>query len=128
MKNRHILTDGQTVGWVKTKTLLDKKCENEDLIDGPITKRLRIQNSHIESLVSREEIGCIKFLVADTRLYTLPCRSVGWSVRHIFEFCSCPTIRNWISVYPALFFLPFHIILSICFHKKHVPVYSKKKK
>ena len=26
------------------------------------------------------------FLVADTRLYTLPCRSVGPSVHHIFEF------------------------------------------
>ena len=26
------------------------------------------------------------FLVADTRLYTLPCRSVRPSVRHIFEF------------------------------------------
>ena len=27
-----------------------------------------------------------QFLVADTRLYTLPCWSVGPSVRHIFEF------------------------------------------
>ena len=42
-------------------------------------------------------------LVADTRLYTLPCRSVHRSVRNIFEsrirewflhFCSCPTIRD----------------------------------
>merc|ERR1712142_212993 len=52
------------------------------------------------------------FLVADTRLYTLPCRSVGPSVRRSVTFlncerfwlyCSCPTVRDWIAVYPALF-------------------------
>ena len=60
------------------------------------------------------------FLVADMRLYTLPCRSVGRyvgpSVRRsvrpsvtflnsgrFSHYCSCPTVRDWIAVYPALF-------------------------
>ena len=52
------------------------------------------------------------FLVADTRLYTLPCRSVGRSVRPSITFLncewfshngSCPTVRDWIAMYPALF-------------------------
>ena len=72
------------------------------------------------------------FLVADTRPYTLPCRMVGRTVRHIFSrgyatlhlivsvsrsvdrsvtflnserfshYCSCPAVRDWIAVYPAL--------------------------
>ena len=54
----------------------------------------------------------ILFLVADTRLYTLPCRSVGPSVRPVtflnFErflhYCSRPTVRDCIAVYPALFY------------------------
>ena len=54
----------------------------------------------------------LTFLVADTRLYTLPCRSVGRSVRpsvtflnseRFSHYCSCPTVRDWIAVYPALF-------------------------
>ena len=54
----------------------------------------------------------VHFLVADTRLYTLPCRSVGPSVRpsvtflnseRFLQYCSCPTVRDWIAVYPALF-------------------------
>ena len=65
--------------------------------------------------VSQFDSG-LSYLVADTRLYTLPCRSVrrsirrsvGPSVRHIFEsrfshYCSRPTVRNWIAVYQALF-------------------------
>ena len=57
-----------------------------------------------------------RFLVADTRLYTLPCRSVGRSVgryvgpsvtflnsERFLHYCSCPTVRDWIAVYPALF-------------------------
>ena len=56
------------------------------------------------------------FLVADTRLYTSPCRSVGPSVgpsvrflnsERFSHYCSCPTVRDWIAVYPALFFLRF---------------------
>ena len=60
----------------------------------------------------------IPFLVADTRLYTLPCRSVGRSVRPSVRpsvtflnseqfslYCSHPTVRDWIAVYPALFSL-----------------------
>ena len=62
------------------------------------------------------------FLVADTRLYTLPCRSVGRSVRRSVTFlnsdwfshyCSCPTVRDWIAVYPALFFF---------FEKNQIPL------
>ena len=34
----------------------------------------------------RNEGPLYLFLVAETRLYILPCRSVGPSVRHIFEF------------------------------------------
>ena len=54
------------------------------------------------------------FLIAHTRLYTLPYWSVGQYVRpsvtflnsEIFlHYCSCPTVRDWIAVYPALFFL-----------------------
>ena len=51
------------------------------------------------------------FLVADTRLYTLACRSVRRSVRpsvtflncdRFSHYCSCQTVRDWIAVYPAL--------------------------
>ena len=50
------------------------------------------------------------FLVADARLYTLPCRSVRRSVRPVTflnsewfsHYCSCPTVRDCIAVYPAL--------------------------
>ena len=53
------------------------------------------------------------FLVAVTRLYTLPYRSVGWSVGRsvtflnsewFLHYSSCPTVRDWIAVYPALVF------------------------
>ena len=57
-----------------------------------------------------------RFLVADTQLYTLPCRLVGMSVRpsvgpsvtflnseRFLHYCSCPTVRDWIAMYPALF-------------------------
>ena len=56
------------------------------------------------------------FLVADTRLYTLVCRSVGPSIHrsvpNIFELRAdfalllLPNrrVRDWIAVYPALFF------------------------
>ena len=52
------------------------------------------------------------FLVADTRLYILPCRSVCWWVRQSATFtnfrrfshyCSCPNVRDWIAVYLALY-------------------------
>ena len=48
-----------------------------------------------------------------TRLYTLPCRSVGPSVRPsvpflnsewFLHYCSCLTVRYWIAMYLALFF------------------------
>ena len=50
------------------------------------------------------------FLVADTRLYSLPlAMSVRPSVtflnsKRFSQYCSCPTIRDWIAVYPALFY------------------------
>ena len=44
------------------------------------------------------------FLVADTRLYTLLCRS---------HYRSCPTVRYWIAVYPALFCSTVHFY-TIC--------------
>ena len=50
-------------------------------------------------------------------------RSVGRSVRpsvtflnseHFLHYCSCPTVRDWIAVYPALLFLdltvPAHMV------------------
>ena len=56
------------------------------------------------------------FLVADKRLYTLPCWSVGWSVgrsvgpsvaflnsERFSHYCFRPTVRDWIAMYPALF-------------------------
>ena len=50
---------------------------------------------------------CHLFLVAITRLYTLPYRPVR-RYRNIFElrfshYCSCPSVRDWVAVYPALF-------------------------
>ena len=45
---------------------------------------------------------------ATLHLAMLVGRSVGPLVRHIFEFerfshyCSCPTVRDWIAVYPVL--------------------------
>ena len=44
--------------------------------------------------------------MADTRLFTLPGRSVGRSVTFL-KYCSCPTVRDWSAVYPALFFVIF---------------------
>ena len=46
---------------------------------------------YTEMIAIVKPVGCdllcmVEFLVADTRLYTLPCRSVGRSVRNIFEF------------------------------------------
>ena len=51
------------------------------------------------------------FLVTDKRLYTLRCRAVPPSVppskifmncERFMQYCSCPTVRDWIAVYPAL--------------------------
>ena len=54
--------------------------------------------------------GCrYSFLVADTRFYTLLCRYVGrlrifLNSERFPHYCSCPTVRDWIAVYSALFF------------------------
>ena len=59
------------------------------------------------------------FLVADTRLYTLLCQSVGRSVTFVnYEWfmhkCSCPTVRDRIAVYPVWFlFTSLFIALPI---------------
>ena len=59
------------------------------------------------------------FLFADTLLYTLPCRSVRRSVTFLNceqfpHHCSCPTVRDWIAVYPALFQLKHpHLFVTI---------------
>ena len=68
-----------------------------------------------------ERVSHLKaLLVADTWLYTLPCRLVGRSVRQYvrpslglshfwilggfcINYCSCPTVHNCLAVYPALF-------------------------
>ena len=59
----------------------------------------------------REKI-MISFLVADTRLCTMPCQSVGWSVcrsvtflnsERVSPYRSYSTVCDWIAVYPALF-------------------------
>ena len=69
-------------------------------------------------------LGLINF-GRDMRLYTLPSRSVcwllGWSIRSlhfeaqaVLNYCSCPTVRDWIAAYPALFvffFLRYRCIL-----------------
>ena len=60
------------------------------------------------------------FLVADTRLYTLPSRSVRPSVpflnsERFSHYCSCPTERDWIAVYPALFSLFLSFFCFGCF-------------
>ena len=49
-----------------------------------------------------------RFLVADTRLYTLLCRSVGklqvlLNSERFSHHCSCPTVHGWIAAYRALF-------------------------
>ena len=83
----------------------------------------------MEQRISTSVITNTLFLVADTRLYTLPCRSVGRSVRRsvhqsvtflnsgrFLHYCSCPTVRDWISVYPALFLSLFPVLcLLLCF-------------
>ena len=38
-------------------------------------------------------VGLFMFLVADTRLYTLACRSVGWYVTNISEFRAVFALR-----------------------------------
>ena len=58
----------------------------------------------------------LAFLVADTRLCTLPCWSIRPSVTFLnfvqfLHYCSCPTVRDWIAVYPALFF--FHLFVPL---------------
>ena len=68
--------------------------------------------------------GLVSFLVADTRLYTLPCWSVHLSVGRLVTFlnsewflyyCSCPTVRNWAAVYPALL---NYILIYFCSRDK----------
>ena len=61
-------------------------------------------------------------LVVDTRLYTLPCRSVRpsvhpkyfWNCERFSLYCSCTTVRDWIAVYPALFLLKLYMRLFLC--------------
>ena len=57
------------------------------------------------------------FLVTDNRLYTLRCRAVPPSVppskifmncERCMQYCSCPTVHDWIAVYPALFYYRLH--------------------
>ena len=52
----------------------------------PVFACFYIHSISIYSLGSCTAFLSSSFLVADTRLYTLPCPSVGRSVRHIFEF------------------------------------------
>ena len=64
--------------------------------------------------LSTTRLPCIRpcfFLVADTRLYTLPCRSLCPSVTFLnsepfSHYCSCPTVHDWIALYPSLFNFP----------------------
>ena len=67
----------------------------------------------------------LSFLVADTRLYTLPCRSVGRSVGRYVTFlnseryshyCSCPTVRDCPAVFPGLFLI--RPILLVCNNRR----------
>ena len=80
----------------------------------------------IHILYTRLRGKAYKFLVADTRLYTLVCRSVhpsvGPSVRRSITFlnyewlshyCSCPTVFDWIAVYPALFYSGEWVFISL---------------
>ena len=51
-------------------------------------------------------------------------RSVGpvtfLNSERFLHYCSCPTVRNWIAVYPALFWKPLKNILTNCKElKKH---------
>ena len=78
---------------------------------------IRSQNSKEGKLLEDKQNMMSKqenyfFLVAHTRLYTLAFRSVRPSNHLSVEIftscehhCSCPTVRDWIAVYPALFSL-----------------------
>ena len=79
------------------------------------------------------------FLVADTRLYTLPCRSVRPSVRwsigpsvtflnceQFSHYCSFPTVRDWIAVYPALFSFIAYFLLKIFKQVLHCHIFCSK--
>ena len=74
--------------------------------DNSVSAQKQIINLQTKDLTIR-----FLFLVADTRLYTLPCRSVGRYVgpshflnsKRFSHYCSCPTVRDWFAVYPALF-------------------------
>ena len=75
---------------------------------------------HSDSKLHSIRFSCT-FLVADTRLYTLQCRLVGRSVtclnsERFLNYCSCPTVRDWIAVYPALFLLKEVDFLQLVFH------------
>ena len=80
------------------------------------------------------------FLVADTRLYTLLCRSVGRSVgrsvrrsvgpsvtflnsEQFLHYCSCPTVRDWIAVYPTIVFMSVYYTFRV---RKHIFMNFKK--
>ena len=64
---------------------------------------LMILEQSILNKDNASELKRFSFLVADMRLYTLPCQSVGRSHFWILSgFRSCPNIRYWIAVYPAL--------------------------
>ena len=94
-----------------------------------ISKNLKFW--HLEGNPSPVNPLCFRvhmFLVSDTRLYTLPCWSVRPSVRHISKFmrfshyCSCPTVRDWIAVYPALFSIPFLSVFLVMVENAFVPI------
>ena len=94
-----------------------------------ISEKWKVKNTFLSSNEKKfKEQAAIKkprdtFLVADTRLYTLPCRSVGRSVcrsvtflnsERFSHYCSCPTVHDWIAVYPA-WFLSFNCWPTLCF-------------
>ena len=83
------------------------------------------------------------FLVVNTRLYTLSCRSVSWSVGRsvsqsvyhtfsnskcfFFHYCSCPSVHDWIVVYLTFFFFFFFFFLRYHTDDIFLKMYKKLK-
>ena len=71
-----------------------------------------------------------------SRLYTSPCRSVGRPVgksvrpsvtffnsERFLHYCSCPTVRDWIAVYPTIVFMSVYYTFRV---RKHIFMNFKK--
>ena len=116
--------------WPKWMKFCHKKCQKVVFKIRPISNTwflASVSKSLTESDNSAGWPGIMKrcqFLVVDTRLYTLPRWLIHRSIapvnilncKRFSHYCSCPSIRDWIAVCPALFlnFLSYRLWKCLC--------------